>query len=414
MSEKPNVIILGGLNSVARALAGYLVPLDGEPIVNHLRIVDKYHINPPTTYLGAEFPKVVAKPNVEYLQANLTVAATVSSVFDPPEGLAPFSYVFDLTGELRWDRPAEVQISHTCNIARLIGTEAARREVKAYVRLQHPFYTTDKTPAREKDDIKPEGTYGIWWHETLRILGAIKDLNLVIVRIAQSYGPYQLEMISSIFVISSVYAYMKRNMKSLWSPGKHLHNVVHNEDVAGGLWSCAEWIDRVGGRQKADELAGEEIYWHNDKKMIDKVVGMVGPDVKVKAPLFNLCGDPNLTFNDLMKTSAEALGTKLEYYDFLTATAAKFKLEDLVEDINEEHVGTWTTMITSSTPPVPNTPLSAYMDLYLLEKHALGLLNKKITEVVGYTLKVPQMNKAVILEMVQKWKDEGSWPMFDK
>jgi hypothetical protein len=85
-----------------------------------------------------------------------------------------------------------------------------------------------------------------------------------------------------------------------------------------------------------------------------------------------------------------------------------------VEDINEEHVGTWTTMITSSSPPVPNTPLSAYMDLYLLEKHALGLLNNKITEVVGYRLKVPQMNKAVILEMVQKWKDEGSWPMFDK
>jgi hypothetical protein len=103
-------------------------------------------------------------------------------------------------------------------------------------------------------------------------------------------------------------------------------------------------MNKVGGRQKADELAGEEIYWHNDKKMVDKVVGMVGPDVKVKAPLFNLVrffylrlgghtteecprqsGDPNLTFNDLMKTSTEALGTKLEYYDFLTATAAKVR-----------------------------------------------------------------------------------------
>jgi hypothetical protein len=73
-----------------------------------------------------------------------------------------------------------------------------------------------------------------------------------------------------------------------WGPGKHLHNVVHNTDVAGGLWSCAKWIDKVGGRQKADELAAEEIHWHNDKKMVSKVVGMVGPDVKVKAPLFNL------------------------------------------------------------------------------------------------------------------------------
>jgi nucleoside-diphosphate-sugar epimerase len=351
MSSKPNVLIFGGLNTVARALASYLVSLEGDSLVNHLRIVDKYSISPPTTYIGAEFPKVVEQPNVEYRQANLSIATTVASMFDPPEGEAPYSYVFDLSGEIRWDRSREVHINNTCNIARLIGTEAARRGVKAYVRLQHPFYTTDKTPAQEKDDIKPEGTYGIWWHETLRILGAIKDLNLVILRTAHSYGPYQTEMISGIFVISSVYAYMKKPMKSLWSPGKHLHNVVHNKDVAGGLWTCAEWMNKVGGREKADEIAGEEIYWHNDKKMVENVPGMVGPDVKVKAPLFNLSGNPDLTFNDLMKTSTTALGTTLGYHDFLTNTAAKFKLDDLVEDINEEHVGTWTTMITSSTPP---------------------------------------------------------------
>lgn len=83
-----------------------------------------------------------------------------------------------------------------------------------------------------------------------------------------------------------------------------------------------------------------------------------------------------------------------------------------MEDINEEHVGTWTTMITSSTPPLPNTPLSAYMDLYLLEKHTIGFSNKKITEVLGYKLQVPELNSEVILDMVQKWKDEGSWPVF--
>lgn len=413
MSEKPNIIIFGGLNTVARALASYLVPLDGDSLVNHLRIVDKYHINPPTTYLGAEFPKIVAKPNVQYLQANLTVPAIVSTVFNPPEGQAPFSYAFDLTGEIRWERPAEVQVSHTCNIARLIGTEAAKRNVKAYVRLQHPFYNTDKHPALEKDDIKPDGTHGIWWHETLRILGAIKDLNLVILRIPHSYGPYQIEMVSGMFVLCAVYAHLRKPVKSLWSPGKHLYNVVHNTDVAGGLWSCAKWMDKVGGRQKADELAGEEIYWHNDKGMVGKVVGMVGQKVKVKAPLFNLTSSPTLTYHNLMTIVTGALGTTLGYHDSMTSTAAKFKLEDIVEDINEEHVGAWTTMITNSTPPIPNTPLSAYMDTYLLDKHPFGLSNQKIMDVVGYSPKVPEINEKVILEMVQKWKDEGSWPVME-
>ena len=61
-------------------------------------------------------------------------------------------------------------------MARLIGLEAARRKVKAYVRLQHPFYdTSEKGSANEKVDIKPAGTLGIWWHETLRVLGAIEE-----------------------------------------------------------------------------------------------------------------------------------------------------------------------------------------------------------------------------------------------
>lgn len=90
----------------------------------------------------------------------------------------------------------------------------------------------------------------------------------------------------------------------------------------------------------------------------------------------------------------------------------QFKLEDLVEEINGEHVGTWTQMITTCTPPITNCPLSAYMDLYLLDKHSIGLSNNKIKEIVGYNLQVPEFNTEVVRDMVQKWKDEGSWPSF--
>lgn len=61
----------GGLNTCSRALAALLVPIDGEPLVSvrltlipghterlvltissqHLRIVDKYSVSPPTTYV---------------------------------------------------------------------------------------------------------------------------------------------------------------------------------------------------------------------------------------------------------------------------------------------------------------------------------------------------------------------------
>lgn len=67
-------------------------------------------------------------------------------------------------------------------------------------------------------------------------------------------------------------------------------------------------------------------------------------------------------------------------------------------------------MILASQPPIPNTPLSAYMDPYALEKHVVAFDNTKIKEIVGYKLKTPLFDHAAIKEVVDKWKAEGSWP----
>lgn len=115
-------------------------------------------------------------------------------MFDPPEGQAPYSYIFDFTGEVRHDRPdmvctcgsssrvevsaegsEQVQIQQTMNVARLLGGEAARREVKAYVRVTHSYYETpEKGSHDEKESIKPVGVRGIWWHEATRVLASIE------------------------------------------------------------------------------------------------------------------------------------------------------------------------------------------------------------------------------------------------
>jgi hypothetical protein len=58
--------------------------------------------------------------------------------------------------------------------------------------------------------------------------------------------------------------------------------------VSTALWRCATWIDEVGGREKADELAGEVIHPHNVKKHVGTVEGIAPLEVTVKAPLFHL------------------------------------------------------------------------------------------------------------------------------
>ena len=69
----------------------------------------------------------------------------------------------------------QVQITHTVDVARLLGQEAAKRNVKAYVRVTHPFYETpEKGTHDEKESIKPSGVRGVWWHEALRVLADIE------------------------------------------------------------------------------------------------------------------------------------------------------------------------------------------------------------------------------------------------
>jgi hypothetical protein len=401
------------LNTFSRALAALLVPVEGEPLVSHLRIVDKFSVAPPTTYVGAEFPKVLEKPQVEYRQANLTVPATVSAALEPPEGQRGYDYVFDYTGEVRHDRTEMIQIRTTCNVAKLIGLEAAKRKVKAYIRIQLPFYeTSTKGTHDEKEDVKPDGTIGIWWHETLRMLASIQDLNLVILRHGFTYGPYvNMGNISSAMTVGAVYGYMKKPMKSMWSPGKNPTHTVHVDDVAGAAWACAQWMAPLG-RKAADSAAGEVIPFHNDKAKVKEVDGMPAHTDKIVAPLFNLVDDSDSTLLSVGQVVTSFFGTTFEFFNLVESTKLKLA-EDAVEDINEHHVGGWTEMITSSKPPIPNTPLTAYMDKYALEKHVVAFSNAKIKETLGYKLKYPNFDHSVIQEIIDKWKDEGSWPILD-
>ncbi|THH10269.1 hypothetical protein EW145_g1430 [Phellinidium pouzarii] len=411
-AEKPSAIIFGGLNTWSRRFALFLIPDGGEPLVSHLRIVDKFSVHPATTYLGADFPPLLENPNVQYKQANLTIPAIVKSMFDPPEGQAPYSYVFDLTGEVRHDRPDMVQIQQTVNIARLVGEEAARREVKAYVRVTQAFYeTSEKGTHTEKESVKPSGIRGVWWHETLRVLANIENLNLVILRPGLVYGPHvEYGILTTTMTVASVYGYLQKPMKGLWPPGKNSMNTVHVEDVAGAAFALAEWMAKEG-RKEADILAGEEIP-SNDKGKIKEGTGLPETGKKLVAPLFNIVDNSNGTLYSIGAEICGLFGTTFGFHDFFTTTMAKItKLsESILEDINEEHVSGWVEMIMASDPPIPNTPLSAYMDESVLQKIVVAFNADKIKNIVGYTLKHPEFSQAELKDVVDRWKSEGSWP----
>lgn len=68
-------------------------------------------------------------------------------------------------------------------------------------------------------------------------------------------------------------------------------------------------------------------------------------------------------------------------------------------------------MLQASDPPVNGmTAVTAYMDETTLAKMHLALSADKIKKVLGFQLKHPRFNKEELKVIVDRWKEEGSWP----
>lgn len=229
-----------------------------------------------------------------------------------------------------------------------------------------------------------------------------------------------------------------------WSPGKNAINTVHVLDVAGAAWASANWMAREG-RKSANQIAGKPLLFHNDKNKVKEVDGMIPSSEKPIAPLFNLVlyvsvyilsvdiavggwfpeyyaqhwPDHLRLFWDysgvlLYGREHDVQGPYLFLCNWITnAQTDSLQIMDDIEDINEHHVSAWTEMLEKSKPPIHNTPLTAYMDKFMLEKKTVSLDNSKIKQILGYKLLKPEFNHETIKEVVDKWKEEGIWPNLD-
>ncbi|KAG8799655.1 hypothetical protein FRC16_004646 [Serendipita sp. 398] len=411
----PRPPLIGGMNALAASLALHLHPLDGEPLVAHLRIVDKFSMFPPTTHVLSDFLKLLKEREgaVEYRQANLTVASTVSKCFtDPAPNGQPYTHIFDLTGESTHDRPAEVQIAQTFSVSLLIGKEAAKHSIKAYVRSLSSYYDhdTEKKSYTEDDPDgwTPLGVRGTWWHESVRALASIPNLPLVVIRKAYVYGPgVPRGDVTTCILLGLVYKHLGEEMKFLWGP-KLKKNTLYSQDAVRAGWMCSQWAASMT-RDQANAAAGVLIPPSGDKS-VTSVPDVVAPTETVIAPVFNLTDDGDTDQDLLGQVIAQYFDIKSGFHGAITMQLAKLKFDDMVEEVNELHTSKWTEIITQASPPVPSTPLSPYAPRYQLERRGCALNGQKLKEIVGYTPKYPRFSVETVKETIDSWKAEGIWP----
>lgn len=204
-------------------------------------------------------------------------------MFTRPDG-SSWDYVFNCGGDTRLSQDDEIYRQRNLKLSVTAAKEAAKRGVKCWVELSTgAVYKSDREPSKETDKLKP------WLklakchleaeEELKKIEGCVKKprsptvkdpgcfdlhyadftyyrlnrLNLIIVRLANVYGEYCSKIISTMLCMARVYAYLKEEMKWLWTKDLRSHT-LHVNDAVRALWHVADWYTH--GKKNWDESWG--------------------------------------------------------------------------------------------------------------------------------------------------------------
>ncbi|KIM19738.1 hypothetical protein M408DRAFT_83116, partial [Serendipita vermifera MAFF 305830] len=359
---------------------------------------------------------------IEYRQANLSNPIVVSKCFSDsaPNGLL-YTHVLDITGELVPNRPAEVYIQRCFRVPLLIARAAAAQRsrdpesLKAYIRFTGPFYNHPDVDKRYKesdpDGWKPRGPQAVWWHEILRTIGSIEELPLVVLRSGLVYGPgnFMFEA-TALTLLGLVYKNLGRDMQLLWSPDLP-KTCMNSQDIAGVVWRAAEWISTLS-RKEADAIAGSPIPPSYDPSVTpencpDALPASMGP---VIIPTFNLADEGDATQAKLSAVISRVFGINATFLESSEGLFDGKTLGEIIEEATEVHLNAWNEIITTSNPPVPDTPLSPYMPPGLIMEHGCAMDGERIKKASDRPFRYPRFDENAIHDYVNWCREDGIWP----
>ncbi|KAJ3315288.1 hypothetical protein HDV04_003681 [Boothiomyces sp. JEL0838] len=327
-----NVLVLGGVGFIGRNFVAYLIENN---LVNSVRVVDK--VLPATAYLSAEHKKIFAD----------------SRVYDEKV----------------------YQLSVT------VAKEAAKRKIRAFVEVSTgQVYEAGKKPSAEDGKIKPWTLIAKAKAKAEEEITKIPGLNLIIIRPAIVYGPFDILGITPRLIIGAVYSHLKEEMKFLWTKDLKI-NTVHVADVVRALWHVSATVEEKGGRV-SPAIASPEIYNLADKGDTDQ-------------------GTVNTFIEKIFNISTGFQGTVVSQF-------AKLNLESITEDVNEKHLQPWSELCKAGE--IANTPLTPYLDRELLKDNALSIDGSKIEKTLNFKYIHPEMTETLVRQVIDEFVQAKIWP----
>lgn len=362
MSDKPNVLVLGGLGFIGRNFVQYL---HEKGLAGHIRIADKQI--PELAGLSEKQTEFIKNTEgISFKQSNLSRPSTIDKIF---EGFK-FDYVFNLAGETKYSQTEEVYNENIIELTKNVAQASAKHGVKRFIEVSTAqVYDANKKPSSESDKIKP-------WNKLAKAklaaeeeLKKVEGLEHIIVRPAVVYGPGDILGLTPRLICGAVYKHTGEKMDFLWDKDLQM-NTVHVNDVCKALWHLT-----TNGEAGA---------------------------------VYNLADSGKTDQGKIASFLEEIFGIKTNFMGYMKSKAAtSLSMRSVVEHANENHLGPWSEML--KTNNISNSPLTPFLDEELLYNNPISVDGSKITS-TGFSYDHPEVTKESLQETIKYFVDLGHFP----
>lgn len=380
---------------MGRFLAKYIH--DNE-LASAVRLVDK--VLPQLAHLAPEFAECCSQ--TIFVQADASRETSMSRVFDHPHGSdARWDFVFNLGGNTAWSRTIEEYKLQSTQLSIALGKEAAKRGVKVFVEASTGMvYSPQRTPRSERDKLKPWLNLAKAKLEAEQELARISGLNLIILRFAHVYGPYDSGFFGKLLCLARVYQEKKEELKWLWTEDLRT-NTVHVDDAVRALWTAAKW------RQDNSKIPDGSLSPTSRRPTLSSK-GEDPPSGDV--PIFNIVDHGQTSQGTAADVVSQVFKIKTGFQGSVISQLAKLNLEHVVDDLNEEVLQPWADLLAAKNITKPG-PLTPFLEKELLKDTDLSLDGKLFEKVVGFEYTKPAgLTKEGVEEMLASYEKMEWWP----
>ena len=304
-----------------------------------------------------------------------------------------FSYVFNCGGETRYSQDPSVYALRSTTLTTTLARYVANLKPSP-VLIEFGTGMIYKPPSSstmasggctEAAQLKPWlklAKAKLQAEEALEKLAQEKGLNYVCLRLAHVYGEYDVGFLARGLCLARVYQDLGRELKWLWTKDLRI-NTVHVLDVCTAAWKAAAWC------------AAHPTTSHSN--MADRA--------------FNIVDDGDTRQETLSTITSEIFNIQTGFQGSVVSQFAKFNLDSVVDDVNEEILQPWADMIKrKGLDEGQGSPLTPFMEKELLKDHSLCLDGVKAREVLGWRPERPRLTEESVKEILTSYERMRWWP----